>query len=264
MTGAACPAVELRDLHMRFGQTHVLCGVNLRIHAGECVALIGPNGAGKSTLFDVVSGRCAPSSGQVLLHGQRVEGKPPHKIHRLGLSRSFQITQIFPTLSVFDNVRCAALWSFGYRYSVWHRLPRATGLNQRVIALLESLGLAARREVPAGQLSYAEQRALELGITLAGEPTVVLLDEPTAGMSAAETQHFMALIRRLTVGRTLLVVEHDMGVVFGLADRVAVLVQGELLAFDAPQPVRADASVQQAYLGTPHAMQPSDHTKGHA
>lgn len=251
MTGRSTPALDLRALHMRFGRTQVLCGVNLAVRKGERVAVIGPNGAGKSTLFDVVTGRHAPTSGQVLLNGKPIEGKTPFQIHRLGLSRSFQITNLFPNLTVFQNLRCALLWRQGYRYSLLHCLGRASQLNERVAVLAQSVGLSPYSSVPAGELSYAQQRALELGIAFACEPSVVLLDEPTAGMSALESADCVALIRRMTQGRTLMVVEHDMDVVFDLADRIAVLVQGELLAFDTPDAVRADARVQEAYLGVP-------------
>ena len=243
------PALQLRQLSQRFGRTEVLRNVDLSVAAGERVAIIGPNGAGKSTLFNLISGRFAPSSGQILLNGQRIDGRQPHQINRLGLSRSFQITHIFPRLSVFDNLRCAVLWHLGYRYSLFRRLSRLYDANQRTDDLLQQLQLAHRRDELAMHLSYAEQRALEIGITVAGQAPVLLLDEPTAGMSRSETQHFVALIRTLTAGRTLLVVEHDMGVVFGLADKVAVLVHGELIAYDTPAAVRANPQVQAAYLG---------------
>jgi branched-chain amino acid transport system ATP-binding protein len=247
----ADPALELKNLHKRFGKTTVICGVSLAIAPGEKVALIGPNGAGKSTLFNLISGRCAPDSGQVLLHGQPIHGKKPFEINRLGLARSFQITSVFPQLSVFENLRCGLLWSLGYRYTFLKFLAGLDDANQRTETLMRRLGLEHRRDVPAGALSYAEQRALEIGITLAGGAGVILLDEPTAGMSRSETSRFIRLIREMTVGKTLLMVEHDMGVVFDVADRIAVLVQGEIIAFDTPEAVRADARVQEAYLGAP-------------
>ncbi|MEY5099831.1 MAG: hypothetical protein RJA36_2550 [Pseudomonadota bacterium] len=243
------PALEIQGLGKRFGRTEVLRDLSLAVRPGERVAVIGPNGAGKSTLFNLISGRDRPSAGTVRLKGRRIDGLRPWEISRLGLARSFQISNLFPRLSTFDNLRCALLWSLGYRYSLWRRLSRLRDANERAEELLERLRLQQQRDVQAGQLSYAEQRALEIGITVAGGADVVLLDEPTAGMSRSETAHFVELIRMLTSGKTLLMVEHDMGVVFGLADRIAVLAQGELIAFDTPAAVRADARVQQAYLG---------------
>ena len=171
----------------------------------------------------------------------------------MGLSRSFQITNIFPKLSVFENLRCGVLWSLGYRYTLLRFLSRMHDANERTEQLLLQVGLASKRDVLAVNLTYAEQRALEIGVTIAGGASVILLDEPTAGMSKTETTHFIALIREVTVGRTLLTVEHDMGVVFGLADRIAVVVYGEVIAFDTPEAVRANPRVQEAYLGAPVA-----------
>lgn len=243
-------ALELKDVYKSFGKTDIIRGVNLSIRAGERVALIGPNGAGKSTLFNLISGRLAPTQGEIVLHGQRIDHKKPFEINRMGLSRSFQITSIFPKLSVFENLRCGVLWSLGYRYSFWRFLSGLDDANARAELLLKQIGLEKRRDVQASNLTYAEQRALEIGITIAGGAQVILLDEPTAGMSKSETAHFIDLIREVTHGKTLLTVEHDMGVVFGLADRIAVLVYGEVLAFDTPEAVRADARVQEAYLGS--------------
>jgi branched-chain amino acid transport system ATP-binding protein len=246
-------ALELRNLRKSFGKADIIRGVSLAIRPGERVALIGPNGAGKSTLFNLISGRLAPGSGEVLLHGQPIHGKKPFEINRLGLSRSFQVSSLFPTLSVFENLRCAVLWSLGYRYTFLKFLSRLDDANARTEALMAQLQLGHKRDTPATSLTYAEQRALEIGITLAGGASVILLDEPTAGMSRSETSRFVSLIREVTMGKTLLTVEHDMGVVFSLADRIAVLVHGEIIAFDAPEAVRADARVQEAYLGLPVA-----------
>jgi branched-chain amino acid transport system ATP-binding protein len=243
------PALETRGLGMRFGRTTILHQLDLSVAAGERVALIGPNGAGKSTLFNLISGALAPTAGEVLLNGERIDGLQPFEIHRRGLSRSFQITSLFPRLSVYDNLRCAVMGSLGYRYTMLRFLSRLDKVNRRTEELMLQLGLRGWAQVPAMHLSYARQRALEIGVTIAGGAGVVLLDEPTAGMSRSETAHFVTLIRQLTEGRTLLMVEHDMGVVFDLADRIAVLVQGELLTIDTPAAVRADARVQQAYLG---------------
>ena len=244
------PALELRDLRKNFGKTEIIRGVNLAVGQGERVAVIGPNGAGKSTLFNLISGRFGPSSGQVLLNGQRIDGKKPFEINRMGLSRSFQITNIFPKLSVFENLRCGVLWSLGYKYTFLRFLSGLHDANDRAQQLMEQIRLDKKRDVLAVNLTYAEQRALEIGITIAGGANVVLLDEPTAGMSRSETTRFIQLIREVTEGRTLLTVEHDMGVVFGLADRIAVVVYGEIIAFDTPERVRANARVQEAYLGS--------------
>ena len=250
---ALAPALELTDLRKNFGKTEIIRGANLSVKAGERVAVIGPNGAGKSTLFNLISGRLAPTSGSVELHGQRIDGKKPYEINRMGLSRSFQITNIFPKLSVFENLRCGVLWSLGYRYTLLRFLSRMHDANARTEELLVQVGLASKRDVLAVNLTYAEQRALEIGVTIAGGASVILLDEPTAGMSKTETTRFISLIREVTVGRTLLTVEHDMGVVFGLADRIAVVVYGEVIAFDTPEAVRANPRVQEAYLGSPVA-----------
>lgn len=243
-------ALELKDLRKNFGKTEIIRGVNLAVKAGERIAIIGPNGAGKSTLFNLISGRFAPTSGQVLLNGQQINGLEPFEINRMGLSRSFQITNIFPKLSVFENLRCAVLWSLGYKYTFFKFLSGLKDANERAEELLEMIGLEKRRDTLAMNMTYAEQRALEIGITIAGGAEVILLDEPTAGMSKSETSRFISLIRKVTEGKTLLTVEHDMGVVFGLADKIAVVVYGEVLAFDTPEAVRANARVQEAYLGS--------------
>jgi branched-chain amino acid transport system ATP-binding protein len=252
-------ALELKDLRKSFGKTEIIRGANLAVNAGERIGIIGPNGAGKSTLFNLISGRLAPTSGEVHLKGQRIDGLQPFEVNRKGLSRSFQITNIFPKLSVFENLRCGVLWSLGYRYSFLRFLSNLDDANERAEELLLQVGLARKRNVLAVNLTYAEQRALEIGITIAGGAEVILLDEPTAGMSKTETAHFIALIKQVTVGRTLLTVEHDMGVVFGLADKIAVVVYGEVIAFDTPEAVRANARVQEAYLGSPVAHAQGGH-----
>jgi branched-chain amino acid transport system ATP-binding protein len=246
----SAPALELKDLCKRFGRTEIIRGISLSVQRGERVAIIGPNGAGKSTLFNLISGRFAPTSGQVLLNGRRIEGLAPYEVSRRGLARSFQVSNLFNRLSTFENLRCAVLWSLGYRYAFWRFLEQARDANERAEEVLRMIRLEHRRNALAVNLTYAEQRALEIGITIAGGADVVLLDEPTAGMSKSETTRFMELIREITVGKTLLTVEHDMGVVFGLADRIAVVVYGEVIAFDTPEKVRADSRVQEAYLGS--------------
>jgi branched-chain amino acid transport system ATP-binding protein len=242
-------AVSLRDVRKNFGATEIIRGVSLTIAQGERHCIIGPNGAGKTTLFNLISGRFPITSGEILLNGARIDKMPPHMINRAGLSRSFQITSIFPRLSVFENLRCALLWSRGYKYSFWSALWRQAALNDAAQALLEDLNLGSRRDILGGLLSYAEQRALEIGMTIAGGASVILLDEPTAGMSHSETDYAIALIRRVTQGKTLLMVEHDMKVVFDLADTITVLVYGQVIASGPPETVRASKAVQEAYLG---------------
>jgi branched-chain amino acid transport system ATP-binding protein len=243
-------ALELKDVHKSFGSARIINGVSLAVPRGERHAIIGPNGAGKSTLFNLVSGRHVLSQGEIRLNGEDVTNLKPFQINRRGLSRSFQVTNIFHPLSVYENLRCGVLWGAGYRYSFWHRLSKLHAVNRRVDEVLARIGLAARASVLAGTLSYAEQRALEIGVTIAGGAEVILLDEPTAGMSRTETAHAVELIRQVSEGRTLVMVEHDMGVVFDLADRISVLVYGELIATGTPAEIRANGAVQEAYLGT--------------
>ena len=242
-------ALTLAGLRKSFGKTEIIRGVDLSVEKGQRHAIIGPNGAGKSTLFNLITGRYPVSAGSVSLHGENVTGMAPFQINRKGLSRSFQITNIFPRMSVFENVRCALLWPQGYRYSFWKLLHRERELNDAADQILDQLNLSSRRDLPAGVLSYAEQRALEIGITIGGGADVILLDEPTAGMSLSETEYIVGLIRQVTTGKTLIVVEHDMGVVFDLADQISVLVYGEIIATGAPEEIRANAAVQEAYLG---------------
>jgi branched-chain amino acid transport system ATP-binding protein len=243
-------ALELRDVGKSFGKTEIINGVNLAIGRGERHAIIGPNGAGKSTLFNLISGRFPVSAGRILLNGEDITGLAPHETNRKGLSRSFQVTNIFHRLSVFENIRCAVLWSLGYRYSFWQRLNGLADAKQRAEEIMEAIGLSRRRDMLAGVLSYAEQRALEIGVTIAGGAQVILLDEPTAGMNRTETAQAIELIRSVTDGKTLVMVEHDMSVVFGLADRVSVLVYGKVIATGVPETIRANPAVQEAYLGT--------------
>jgi len=252
---AATPtALELHDLHKSFGATPIIRGVSLGVVRGERHAMIGPNVAGKSTLFNLISGRFAPTTGSIRLNGEDVSGLPPYQLNRRGLARSFQVTNIFPRLSVFENIRCSVLWSLGYRYSFWQRVEKLDDVNDQAERTLEQIRMTARRDVPAGVLTYAEQRALEIGITIAGNANVILLDEPTAGMSRREAANAVELIRAVSQGRTLVIVEHDMGVVFDLADRISVLVYGEIIATDTPDNIRGNKAVQAAYLdSTAHA-----------
>lgn len=241
--------LKLSGVTKNFGETAIIRGVDLAIREGEKHAIIGPNGAGKSTLFHLISGRYRVSSGTILFKGEPIHGKSPYEINRLGLARSFQVTNIFPRLNVFENIRCALLWSQGYGYSFWHLLGRQTRLNDEAMSVLEQIGLANRAHFPAGELAYAQQRALELGIAVAGGADLIMLDEPVAGMSHSEAENAVQLIRRITEGKTLIMVEHDMNIVFDVADRISVLVYGEIIASDSPANIRGNARVQEAYLG---------------
>jgi branched-chain amino acid transport system ATP-binding protein len=245
-------AIELQDVHKSFGTTKIIHGVSLAIRAGERHAIIGPNGAGKSTLFNLISGRYEVSAGRVLLNGADITNLRPYQINRKGLSRSFQVTNIFHNMTVYENIRCGVLWSAGHRYSFWHRVGGLKDVQRRAEDVMERIGLAKRRNIAAGTLTYAEQSALEIGITIAGGANVILLDEPTSGMSRTETANVVALVRAVTQDKTLVMVEHDMGVVFGLADRISVLVYGEVLATGTPEEIRGNPAVQEAYLGALH------------
>lgn len=243
-------ALELREVRKQFGRTEIIRGVNLDIAKGERHALIGPNGAGKSTTFNLISGRIAPTSGSVKLNGFDIGGLPPYKINRMGLSRSFQVTNIFHRLSVFENLRCAVLWALGYRYSFWHRLEQLRDARERAEAVLELIGLQGRHDTPAGLLTYAEQRALEIGITIAGGAEVILLDEPTAGMTHAETSRTAQILNALRGRQTILVVEHDMAFVRDIAEKITVLHLGKVLAEGSVEQIERDPRVRQAYLGS--------------
>lgn len=243
------PALHLNDVRKSFGKTEIIRGLELAVHKGERHAIIGPNGAGKSTMFNLITGRFPQTSGKITLHGQDLAGLAPYEINRLGLSRSFQITNIFPNMTVFENVRCSLLWSLGYKYSFWNMVSKSRELNEGAAEILDQINLLDKRDLPAGLLAYADQRALEIGITIAGGADVIMLDEPTAGMSNTETDYIVNLIRKVTENKTLIVVEHDMGVVFDLADRISVLVYGQIIATGTPEAVRGDPKVQEAYLG---------------
>ena len=243
-------AVSLEGVTKRFGRTEIIRGLDLSVPVGERHAVIGPNGAGKSTTFNLISGRLAPTSGTVRVKGEDVTGLPAYEINRRGLSRSFQVTNIFPRLTVWENVRCSVLWSMGYRYAFWRDVDRLPGVAERAESILAQTNLLDRRGTQAGLLAYAEQRALEIAITIASGAEIILLDEPTAGMSHSEAEHVSELIRTVTHGRTLIMVEHDMAVVFGLAERISVLVYGQIIATDTPERIRENRAVQEAYLGT--------------
>ncbi len=245
--------LSLKDVKKNFGITEIIRGVSLDIVEGEKHAIIGPNGAGKSTLFHLISGRYNVTDGSIRFKEQHIENKPPYEIARMGLARSFQVTNIFQRMSVFENIRCALFWSKGYGYSFWHLLGRQTELNDEAMHVLEQIGLADRAKFPSGELAYAELRALELGVAIASGSELIMLDEPVAGMSHSEAQNAVELIRKITKGKTLIMVEHDMNIIFDVADRISVLVYGEIIATDEPKKIRANPKVQEAYLGEVHS-----------
>ena len=242
--------IELSGVHKDFSGSQIIRGVDWTVTEGERHALIGPNGAGKSTLYNLISGKYPISAGSIKLRGREVAGLPPFEINRMGLSRSFQVTNIFHRMTVYENVRCGVLWSMGHKYSLLRPVEDLEDVNLRTDEILEQIGMAERAAIPAGILTYAEQRALEIAITIAGGADIILLDEPTSGMSHSETEQTVELVRRITEGKTLVVVEHDMGVVFDLADRISVLVYGEIIATDTPEKISSNQAVQEAYLGT--------------
>lgn len=246
-------ALELIGLRKNFGQSEIIRGVDLTIPVGERHAIIGPNGAGKSTIYNLISGKYRVTAGTIRLLGRDITNRAPHEVNRMGLSRSFQVTNIFPRMTVFENVRCGVLWSMGCKYSFWRFVDRRRDVTERTEQILESISMSAKAQTPAELLSYPDQRALEVGITIGCGAEVVLLDEPTSGMSHSETERMVALIRTISEGKTVVVVEHDMSVVFDLADRISVLVYGQIIASDEPQRIRGNAAVQEAYLGSEQA-----------
>ncbi len=244
------PVLELRDLEKSFGSLQIIRGADLLVRAGERHAVIGPNGAGKSTLFNLISGRFPPDSGEIYLRGSRIDGLSPEKINRLGLGRSFQITSLFPRLSALENVRIAAMRHLIRPFFAIGALDRHAEVTARAEELLDVVGLSERRDVVAAELPYSEQRALEIALTLATEPEVILLDEPTSGMSRSEAAHITGLVGSTIGARTLLVVEHDMDVVFRLCDRISVVVYGRVIATGTPDEIRDNTAVREAYLGS--------------
>jgi branched-chain amino acid transport system ATP-binding protein len=243
-------ALELQGVRKSFGATEIIRRVDLKIEQGELHAIIGPNGAGKSTLFNLVSGRYRVNAGSIQLNGKEITTLKPFEINRMGLSRSFQVTNIFENVSVFENVRNGLLFHSGCKYSFWRHVNSRRDVHERVEDILESIGLSKKQEEIAVDLPYADQRALEIGITIAGGADVILLDEPTAGMSQSETGRIVRLIRSIAKNKTLVIVEHDMGVVFDLAEKISVLVYGEIIASDTPERIRKNRRVQEAYLGS--------------
>ena len=239
----------LENVAKTFGKTEIIRGVNLKVKKGEIHSLIGPNGAGKSTLYNLISGVFKLTSGSIKFNGSEIQNMPAYNIFRLGLSRSFQITNIFPKLTVFENIRCGLLWNLKYGYSIVKLLQSQNKLNEKTNEILEMISLTHCTKEQAGLLSYADQRALEIGITIAGGAETILLDEPTAGMSKSETERAVNLIHKISNDRTLLIVEHDMGVVFDLSDTISVLVYGQIICSDKPENVKNNSEVRKAYLG---------------
>ncbi|HKW54188.1 MAG TPA: ABC transporter ATP-binding protein [Stellaceae bacterium] len=241
--------LEVQGLSKSFAGFRAVAEVNLAVAAGQIAAVIGPNGAGKSTLFNLITGHLRPSAGQVLLDGRDITGVAPHRICGMGIGRSFQRTNIFPKLTVFENVQAALLAHRGHGRNFWSRSEALC--REESARLLASIGLADQAQAIAGTMSYGNQKQLELGIALASDPKILLLDEPTAGMSAGETHEAIALLARIARerGLTLLFTEHDMAVVFSIAQKIAVMHQGRIIADGSAADVRADAEVRRVYLG---------------
>ena len=231
-----------------YGSLLAVDRVDVSVRKGELRSIIGPNGAGKTTFFRLISGEAAPSSGRIFFAGQDITGLPQHRVARLGIAKSYQITNIFPHLSILENVRVAAQ-GYTRSFNFWSRADALTDTRERAVAILEEIGLAKKSDMLAAHLSHGEKRHLEVAIALASDPTLLLLDEPTAGMSPEETDETMVLIRTLAAGRTVVLVEHKMKLVMGISDRITVLHQGQVLAEGTPDEIRANTLVQQTYLG---------------
>jgi len=241
--------LEMKDLYKHFGNLTAVNGISLSIGKGKRHAVIGPNGAGKTTLFNLLSGRFRPNRGQILFRGQDITGMSPYRISRLGMARSFQIINVFPQLSVFENVHTVLMSKNHIRYDFLRSLSRWKKVTQETVHLLEQIGLLDKKDVSAGFLSYGEQRELEVGLTIASDPELILLDEPTAGMSMDETRQAIKLIDRVTQGKTLVIIEHDMEVIFSLADVITVMQYGKVVTTGSPEEIRKDQRVREAYLG---------------
>lgn len=251
MADQTTPILTTQELTKRFGGLTAVDGVSIELSEGEIVALIGPNGAGKTTFYNMVSGRMTPTSGQVLFRGSDIAGKPPHEIARAGIGRSFQITNVFNELTVRENVQVALVSHRGKSLRLFSVLGMDRALRREADEILARLGLEGMAELRTGTLSYGDKRLLELAIVLAIEPEIVMLDEPTAGLTPDETKGVIELIRTLRAERayTFFITEHDMEVVFGLAERVLVMHRGQLLASGTPEEVRQNPEVRRAYLG---------------
>lgn len=243
-------ALELKGVKKNFGRAEIIRGLNLEVREHERHVIIGPNGAGKSTMFNLISGRLKVSEGSIKLFGNNIHNLPAHKVNRLGLSRSFQVTNLFQNMTVIENLRCSLLWSEGHKYAFWKSVLGQDSVTERAHELATRLNLTEQLSTQVSLLTYAQQRSLEIGCTVASGAKVILLDEPTAGMSRTEANDVVQLIQRMTGENTLVVVEHDLNVVFELADRISVLVYGEIIATGTPEEIRNNEAVQEAYLGT--------------
>jgi len=241
--------LQVQNIHKDFSGLKVLTGVDFAVREKQRHAVIGPNGAGKTTLFNIISGRFKATSGAIQFKGQDISGKPAHVLNRQGVSRSFQITNVFQELTVFENIRSGVRSRNGMRYNFFRKPDNNRQIKERSEAIAEEVGLKQAMHVPVNALSYGQQRALEIAITLSTEPELILLDEPTAGMTREETSQAIRMIDRVTAGRTLVIIEHDMDVVFSLADTISVLHYGKILVSDIPDKIRADQRVKDAYLG---------------
>jgi len=241
--------LKMVDLYKNFGDLTAINGFNLSIVKGKRHAIIGPNGAGKTTLFNLLSGRFKPTRGRIVFNGRDITGMSPYRISRLGIARSFQIINVFPQLSVFENVHAVLMSKNHIRYDFLRNIKRWKRLTEETVSLLEQIGLLDKRDIPAGFLSYGEQRGLEVGLTIASDPEIILLDEPTAGMSMDETRQAIKLIDRVTKGKTLVIIEHDMEVIFSLADIITVMQYGNIVATGSPEEIRKNQKVKEAYLG---------------
>jgi len=241
--------LETKSICHDFSGLQVLMDVNLEVQEGERHAIIGPNGAGKTTLFNVITGTYQPSEGQVFFKSKEITGLPSHKLVRLGMGRSFQITSTFTWLTAFQNIRMGILSKRGIRFNFFHFLDKMDDVTRETDAVLKRINLDGERDIPANMLSYGKSRSLEISMALATDPDLVMLDEPTSGMSVDETHNAVALIRKLTEGKTMVIIEHDMDVVFSLADRITVLHLGGILASGTPDEIRDNQAVKDAYLG---------------
>jgi branched-chain amino acid transport system ATP-binding protein len=241
--------LETKGLYHDFSGLKVLFDVNLEVREGERLAIIGPNGAGKTTLFNVITGTYQPSRGKVYFKGKEVTGFPPHSLVRRGMGRSFQITSTFSRLTAFQNIRMGILSRRGIRFNMFSFLDKMDNVTRETDEVLKRINLDGERDIPANALSYGKHRSLEISMAMSTEPDLVMLDEPTAGMSVDETRTAVELIRRLTEGKTVVIIEHDMDVVFSLADRITVLHLGAILATGSPEEIRNNQAVKDAYLG---------------
>ena len=241
--------LEVKGIYKDFSGLQVLTGVNFTVKVNEKHAIIGPNGAGKTTLFNIISGKYKPSAGSILFKGKEVAGLPPYVLNHLRMCRSFQITNLFQNLTVFENIRAGVRSHAGLRYHLFKTLDCHPEINARTERIIEQVGLDEVTQRPAHELSYGQQRALEIGVALSSEPELILLDEPTAGMTREETEDMVRLMRSVVENRTLMIIEHDMEVVFSLADTISVLHNGTILASGKPEVIRNDPSVKDAYLG---------------